>query len=189
MPSKSANVSWRLLWSSKCRQKVMCNATKSQINVSKWQTLNLKSRHWRSLSRHNSKCYRGLCMNPSYAARYQLFTALILGLRPANERHRYKVMLSIIGWAQPYNQPCNYHMMTSSNGNSFRVTGYLCGEFTGPWWIPRTKASDAGLWCFFDWINNREVGDLRHHPTHCAVIVMKYAKRVLVVHNISIERL
>ena len=23
-------------------------------------------------------------------------------------------------------------MMTSSNGNIFRVTGYLCGEFTGP---------------------------------------------------------
>ena len=24
----------------------------------------------------------------------------------------------------------------------------LCGEFTGPRWIPRTKASDAELWCF-----------------------------------------
>ena len=34
-------------------------------------------------------------------------------------------------------------MMTSSNGNIFRVTGHLCGEFTGPRWIPRTKASDA----------------------------------------------
>ena len=25
----------------------------------------------------------------------------------------------------------------------FRVTGHLCGEFTGHWWIPLTKASDA----------------------------------------------
>ena len=41
-----------------------------------------------------------------------------------------------------------YHMMTSSNGNIFRVTGHLCGEFTGPRWIPRIKASDAELWCF-----------------------------------------
>ena len=41
-------------------------------------------------------------------------------------------------------------MMTSSNGNIFRVTGHLCREFTGPWWIPHTKASDAELWCFFD---------------------------------------
>ena len=39
-------------------------------------------------------------------------------------------------------------MMTSSNGNIFRVTGLLCGEFTGPRWILRTKASDAELWCF-----------------------------------------
>ena len=39
-------------------------------------------------------------------------------------------------------------MMTSSNGNLFRVTGHLCGEFTGHWWIPHTKASDAELWCF-----------------------------------------
>ena len=33
------------------------------------------------------------------------------------------------------------NMMTSSNGNIFRVTGHLCGEFTGP----LTKASDAEL--------------------------------------------
>ena len=39
-------------------------------------------------------------------------------------------------------------MMTSSNGNIFRATGHLCGEFTGHRWIPRTKASDAEL-CFF----------------------------------------
>ena len=39
-------------------------------------------------------------------------------------------------------------MMTSSNGNIFRVTGHLSGEFTGPRWIPGTKASDAELWCF-----------------------------------------
>ena len=39
-------------------------------------------------------------------------------------------------------------MMTSSNGNIFRVTGHLCREFTGPRWIPHTKASDAQLWCF-----------------------------------------
>ena len=38
-------------------------------------------------------------------------------------------------------------MMTPSSGNIFRVTGHLCGEFTGPRWIPRTKASDAELWC------------------------------------------
>ena len=40
------------------------------------------------------------------------------------------------------------NMMKSSYDNIFRVTGPLCGEFTGQWWIPFTKASDAELWCF-----------------------------------------
>ena len=45
-----------------------------------------------------------------------------------------------------------YHwdsMMMISNGNIFRVTGLLCGEFTSHRWIPLTKASDAELWYFF----------------------------------------
>ena len=43
---------------------------------------------------------------------------------------------------------CKTDIMTSSNGNIFRVTGPLCGEFTGHRWIAHTKASDAELWCF-----------------------------------------
>ena len=38
--------------------------------------------------------------------------------------------------------------MASSNGNILRVTGPLCGEFTGHRWIPRTKISDVELWRF-----------------------------------------
>ena len=41
-----------------------------------------------------------------------------------------------------------YLMMTSSNGNIFRVTGHLCREFSGHRWIPRTKVSDTEIWCF-----------------------------------------
>ena len=43
--------------------------------------------------------------------------------------------------------PC-HHMMTSSNGNIFRVTGPLWRESTGYWWIPLTKAGHAEMWCF-----------------------------------------
>ena len=39
-------------------------------------------------------------------------------------------------------------MMTSSNGNFFRVIRPLWGESTGHRWIPLTMASDAKLWCF-----------------------------------------
>ena len=42
----------------------------------------------------------------------------------------------------------NGSLMASSNWSIFRVTGPLCGEFTGDRWIPRTKASDAELSCF-----------------------------------------
>ena len=53
-------------------------------------------------------------------------------------------------WRHQPNTLIHEHMITSSNGNIFRITGHLCGEFTGPRWIPRTKANDAELWCFFD---------------------------------------
>ena len=48
-------------------------------------------------------------------------------------------------WLVP---PPKQIMMSSSNGSIFRVTGPLCGEFTGHRWIPRTKASDTELWYF-----------------------------------------
>ena len=57
----------------------------------------------------------------------------------------------------------------------FRVTGLLCGEFTGHRWIPLTEANDAELCYFFYlrlWVNNREAGDLRRHRTHYDDIVM-----------------
>ena len=40
----------------------------------------------------------------------------------------------------------SHPMMTSINGNIFRVTCHLCGEFTGHRWIPHKKVIDAGLW-------------------------------------------
>ena len=71
-------------------------------------------------------------------------------------------------------------MMTSSNGNIFRVTGPLCGEFTSHRRIPLTKASESELWCSFDvclnwingWVNSREAGDLKRLRAHYDVIVM-----------------
>ena len=39
-------------------------------------------------------------------------------------------------------------MMTSSNGNIFRVTGPLVRRIHRHRWLPLTKGSDAELWCF-----------------------------------------
>ena len=48
-------------------------------------------------------------------------------------------------------------MMMSSNRNIFRVNGPFCWDFTDDRWIPRPKASDAELWCFFDMHLNKRL--------------------------------
>ena len=42
------------------------------------------------------------------------------------------------------------YMMTSSNGYIFRVTGHLCGEFTGQRWIPAQRPVTPSFDVFFD---------------------------------------
>ena len=60
-------------------------------------------------------------------------------------------------------------MMTSSNGNIFRVTGPLCGEFTGPGKFPTQRPVTRSFDVFFiwvwinGWVNNHEAGDLRRY--------------------------
>ena len=59
--------------------------------------------------------------------------------------------------------------MTSSNGNIFRVTGPLCGEFTGHRWIPLMFTLICAL--INGWVSNREAGDWRRHRAHYDVTV------------------
>ena len=73
-------------------------------------------------------------------------------------------------------------VMMSSNGNLFRVTGHLCGEFTGIHRSPvnsphkgqRRGALMFSLICVWinGWVNNREAGDLRRYRSHYNVIAM-----------------
>ena len=70
-------------------------------------------------------------------------------------------------------------MMTSSNGNIFRVTDHLCGEFTRSAVNSPHKSQWHGalmfslIWAWISgWENNREAGDLRRYHAHYDVIVM-----------------
>ena len=49
-------------------------------------------------------------------------------------------------------------MMTSSNGNIFRVTGPLCGEFTGPGEFPTQRPVTRSFDVFFDLRLNKRLG-------------------------------
>ena len=66
--------------------------------------------------------------------------------------------------------------MTSSNGDIFRVTGHLCGKFTGPGEFPAQLRGDlmVSLICAWihGWVNNGEAGDLKRHRAHYDVIVV-----------------
>ena len=87
-----------------------------------------------------------------------------------------------------------FFMMTSSNGNIFRVTGPLCGEFTGPGEFP-TQGQWRGALIFSlicvwlnGWVNNCEAGDLRRHRGHYDVNVMVYHWSTLHPYLIKIHR-
>ena len=73
-----------------------------------------------------------------------------------------------------------FTMMTSSNGNIFRVTGPLCGNspvpVSSPHKVQWRGALMFSLICVWinDWVNNREAGDLRCHRGHYDVNVMLY---------------
>ena len=47
--------------------------------------------------------------------------------------------------------------MTSSNGNIFRVTGPLCGEFIGHRWIPLKRPVTQSFGVFFDLHRNKRL--------------------------------
>ena len=77
---------------------------------------------------------------------------------------------------------CSIHMMMSSNGNIFRLTGHMCGEFTGPrlmnyphkvQWRGALMFSLIYVW-INGWVNNREASDLRRYCAHYDVTVMKW---------------
>ena len=82
-------------------------------------------------------------------------------------------------WRWPW---IDLSMMTSSNGNIFRVTGHLCGEFpvNSPHKDQWRGALMFTLICdrINGWVNNRGAGDLRRNSAHYDVIGMGPAHMV-----------
>ena len=59
------------------------------------------------------------------------YSGSILGLRPANERRRYKVTPYLIRWAQTFNQ--SWYLLTSSNQQKHK-------QITVWWWNKETSS-------------------------------------------------
>ena len=80
-----------------------------------------------------------------------------IGIHLTRERAASTVLIKWWNWelmlAINFGNPCtngNYTMMTSPNGNIFRVTGPLCGEFTGPGEFPTQRPVTPSFDAFFD---------------------------------------
>ena len=105
----------------------------------------------------------------------EIFSALLAlcgRISPVNSPHKYQwrgaLMFSLtFALNKRWNKQSQGCMMTSSHENILCVIGPLCGECTGHWWIPLTKASDSELWCFL-----RAAGDLRRNRAHYDVSVI-----------------
>ena len=69
---------------------------------------------------------------------------------------------------KPHPQLSRCIMMTSTNGNIFRVTSLLSGEFIGHRWIPLTyRPVTRSFDVFFDLrLNKRSSKQSRHHHAH-----------------------
>ena len=75
-----------------------------------------------------------------------------------------------------FSWPLQMFMVTSLNGNIFRVTGLLCGEFTDHRWLPVQRPVTRSFNVFFDLCLNKRLrkqsGDLRRHRAHYDVPIM-----------------
>ena len=104
----------------------------------------------------------GIIFNSASA---QLFSAqgeMVIGLGQRSPTGQWWQRLIDADWMIR----CPGIMMTSSDGNIFRVIGPLCGEFTGHLWIPLTKASDAELRSFGVFFDMRLNKRLSKHSRH-----------------------
>ena len=84
-------------------------------------------------------------INPCISGRKDNYTK-----RPIDSSRRSDVYTCIRLWNGPSLIMACRIMMTSSNGNIFRVSGPLCGEFNGPCEFPTQRPVTRSFDVFFD---------------------------------------
>ena len=159
------------------------HCTHSNVTVMSCQFVPIYFIHIHQLLQcHFQRPHRSLCMIVSSYSGYRNVCWTIKMIDRTNLNQFHPAWFSRSYLMNTHMPNCVTFMMTSSNENIFRVTDHLCGKFTGPRWIPRTKASDRrgalvfSLICVWmnGCVNNSEAGDLRRYRAHYDVIVMLY---------------
>ena len=89
------------------------------------------------IEKKSTKC------NPSY---HQEVNVRI----PTNDDDLLAWLYWLLEACECYGCSVEIRMMTFSNGNIFRVTGHLCGEFTGPGEFPAQRPVTRSFDVFFD---------------------------------------
>ena len=100
----------------------------------------------------NSNLDKGTLLFRKPLPKYDIF-AQVFPSRAIARQNQDKNMngLSITNTIQLFSIRIIMHiMMTSSNGNIFRVTGHLCGKFTGPGEFPAQRPVTRSFDVFFD---------------------------------------
>ena len=108
-----------------------------------YRVFHLASAYFAMLS-HLSRCYRIF---------HDVIVAYISTTHTLSHL-KMNVMASLVNLQWPVSID---FMMTSSNGNIFRVTGHLCGEFTGPGEFPAQRPVTRSFDVFFDLRPNKRL--------------------------------
>ena len=119
---------------------------KNQVNTS-------YSLQWRHNDRDGVSNHRPHhCLLGSIFRRRSKITGLCAGNSPVTGEFSAQMASNaeIVSIWWRHRVTSQYHMMTLSNGNIFRVTDHLCGEFTGHQWIPAQRPVTRSFDVFFD---------------------------------------
>ena len=119
-----------------------------------WLRLGFRSYCITFLSCLAGSIYRLIIGIPPQAERYDIKPERLLKSNASDARDQTLVN-TVYGWCCNIRYPSD--MMTSSNGNIFRVTGPLCGEFTGPGEFPTQRPVTRSFDVFFDLLLNKRL--------------------------------
>ena len=132
----------QFLWWKVCTGALVVKCITMFLSQSAYVHCNCWSSCWHVLLKHQHVV--ALFLDVQHTQELKPYTGLILGMHLANEKRRYKVTPSFIGWAQTWNQPW-YSLLRITAKKELEL------RINSPWWgkplltggFPSQRASNA----------------------------------------------